>query len=61
VQHLNQQGAEWQSAQMREGREDAVDCVALDQNGNRLEMQTTIAEHTAWADLATTERIQRTE
>ena len=61
VQHLNQQGAEWQSAQMREGREDAVECVALDQNGNRLEMQTTIAEHTAWTDVATKERIQRTE
>jgi hypothetical protein len=61
VQHLNARGSKWESAELRTGREDGVDCTAAGQHGAKLEMQMTTPERSAWPAIARGESFDRQE
>jgi hypothetical protein len=61
VQRLDANGEKWQAAQMRTGHEDGVDCIALGDDGDKLQMQMTTPERSAWAALARSANFDRNE
>lgn len=60
VEHLNSRGATWAPPNLYRGREIGVDAVAED-GSERLQIQVTTPERTAWGPLANTSRLERSE
>jgi hypothetical protein len=60
VEHLNARGAHWAPPTLYRGREIGVDAVAAD-DADRLQIQVTTPERSAWALLAKQHRLERSD
>jgi hypothetical protein len=60
VEHLNAQGGRWAPPSLQTGPEDGVDAIASD-GVERLRIQVTTPERSAWAQLATEPQVARSD